>query len=286
MLLLKGKPVSDSHKAELEIQLAKLKEEDIHIAMAIVVVGDNHGSHLYAKFLQRKAEEIGFKAHIHALPVDATEAEVCRLMKELNEDETIYGILPMMPMPPHIHEDAVLENLSPAKDIDGLTIWSIGLVNSGRPGFTPCTPTACLAILDYYNIPIEGKQVAIVGRSKVVGRPVSNLLLQRHGTVTICHSRTENLHEILKKSDIVVAALGKANALKGHMLKEGAIVIDVGINELDGKTVGDVDFDTVEGIVSAITPVPGGVGSVTTMMTLEALYRAYKAIHEERFHKI
>lgn len=275
MIELKGKPVADAHKAVLEQEIQELARNDISVGMAILLVGDDKASHMYAKFMKKAAENIGFTATIFDLPATATQEEVEALMIRLGEDSHIHGILPMMPMPKHINVENVINLLNPKKDLDGLTTENIGLVSSGRDGFVPCTPAACIAILDYYNIPVEGKRAVVVGRSNVVGRPVSVMLLDRHATVTICHSRTDGLRQILLAADIVIAAVGKAHFVKPHMLKEGAVVLDVGINELDGKTVGDVDYEGSLPVVSAITPVPGGVGSVTTTMMLEALYKAY-----------
>ncbi len=279
MIELKGKPVADMHKEKLKKHIDRLAEKGIRIGMAIVIVGDDMASHMYAKFMKKTAENMGFAATIYDFPADTQQNELERCIQALGEDPTIHGILPMMPMPSHIDVESVLHVLNPKKDLDGLTTENIGRVSSGRDGFVPCTPKACLAILDYYKIPIEGKHVCVVGRSGVVGRPVAGLLLDRHGTITVCHSRTQQLTALLRNADIVVAAVGRAHFITADMLKEGAVVIDVGINDLDGATVGDVDYDGCAPIVSAITPVPGGVGSVTTTMTLEALYKAYVGLY-------
>ena len=182
-----------------------------------------------------------------------------------------------MPMPKHIDTEVLLDRLDPAKDIDGLTTYNIGLVAAGKGGFAPCTAKACLAILDYYGISLVSKHVVVVGRSQVIGKPVALMALEGHGTVTICHSRTRDLADHVKKADILIAAAGRPHMITASMVKEGAVVLDVGINDLDGKTVGDVDYDAVVSMASAITPVPGGVGSVTTTMMLEAVYEAYHA---------
>ena len=187
-----------------------------------------------------------------------------------------------MPMPKHIDSDAVIGALDPAKDIDGLTTYNIGLVSSGKGGYVPCTPKACMAIIDHYGIELAGKKVVVLGRSQVVGKPVALLALERNATVTICHSRTQDLEGELAQADVVIAAVGKAHMVHGSMLKEGCVVIDVGINDLEGQTVGDVDFASASAVASAITPVPGGVGSVTTTMMLEGLYEAYYARNGHR----
>jgi methylenetetrahydrofolate dehydrogenase (NADP+)/methenyltetrahydrofolate cyclohydrolase len=180
-------------------------------------------------------------------------------------------------MPKHIDTEALIDMLDPKKDIDGLTTYNIGLVTAGKGGFAPCTAKACMAILNHYDIPVEGKHVVVIGRSQVIGKPVALMTLGAHGTVTMCHSRTPDLAEQVKRGDIVIAAAGRAHMITADMIKPGAVVIDVGINELEGKTVGDVDYEAVKDIASAITPVPGGVGSVTTTMMLEAVYEAYHA---------
>lgn len=275
MQLLKGKAVADAHKAVLIEKIEQAKAQNEEINLAIVLVEGDQASKMYASFMKKTAEKIGFSAQIHALAQETSQEELIALVEKLGADDKVHGILPMMPLPKHINEREVLAHLNPKKDVDGLTIANIGLMAGGEGGFAPCTPLACMAILDFYNIELEGKNVVVLGRSNVVGKPVANLLLQRNATVTICHSRTKNLDEILAKADIVVAAIGRANFIKGDVLKSDAVVIDVGINELDGQTVGDVDFASAENKVAAITPVPGGVGSVTTTMMLEAVYKAY-----------
>lgn len=275
MVLLKGKPVADAHK---EVLREKLKDIPTGtITMAILQVGEDMASLMYARFMKKTAESMGFGAELIELPETASQTEVEAVVQRLNEDSRIYGVLPLMPMPPQIKADQVIDLLDPAKDIDGLTVTNMGLMNSGRGGFAPCTPRACLAMLDYYKIPLEGRQVAIVGRSNVVGKPMAALALQRNATITVCHSRTADLGEALCRADIVIAAAGRPGIVTGAMIKEGAVVIDVGINEADGQTVGDADYESVAAKAGAVTPVPGGVGSVTTIMMLEALYEAYHA---------
>lgn len=276
MIELRGKPVADNHKDKLAEQIKILEARGQNITMAIVVVGEDKASKMYASFMKRVAEKNGFIAKTYEMPEDATQAAVEELIITLSKDEEIDGILPMMPMPKHIDTKKVLDVLNPEKDLDGLTVTNIGLVASNQGGFTPCTPLACMAILDYYDIELEGKNVVVLGRSNVVGKPVANLLLARNATVTICHSRTKNIKEITATADIIISAIGKAHFVTADMVKEGAVVIDVGINDLDGETVGDVDYAKVSANASAMTPVPGGVGSVTTTMMLEALFRAHK----------
>lgn len=275
MKVLKGKPVAEAYQAELKEKIAILAEENIKIKMGIVVVGDDHGSNMYAKFMKKTCENIGFEAEIYKLDSAVKSDEVANFIKMLNANESIHGILPMMPMPAHIDERAIIELIDYRKDLDGLTTLNIGLINSGKDGFWPCTPLACMAILDYYKIPLSGKKVVVLGRSNVVGKPVASLLTKANATVTICHSRTLDIADEIKRADIVIAAIGVPQFVKAEMLKPGAVVIDVGINELNGETVGDVDYTPACEVVEAITPVPGGVGSVTTTMMLQALYKAY-----------
>ena len=237
---------------------------------------------MYARFMEKTAKSAGFGVEVAHLSADASQAEVLAVVKRWNEDDRIYGVLPLMPMPPQVDPDVIIESLDPGKDIDGLTARNIGLASSGKGGFWPCTPLACMAILEHYKIPLAGKHVVVVGRSQVVGKPVALLLLEQHATVTLCHSKTTNLEEHLKQADVVVAAVGRAHVITGDMLKPGATVIDVGINDLDGKTVGDVEYASAIEVAGAVTPVPGGVGSVTTTMLLENIYEAYHARNVNR----
>ena len=275
MIELRGKAVADAHKAILQEKVAAVGNSVI--TMAVLLVGEDHGAHMYATFMEKTAKNFGYGFVLKQLPETATQDEVVAALHELNTDPSIHGILPLMPMSKHIDTEALIDMLDPKKDIDGLTTYNIGLVTAGKGGFAPCTAKACMAILNHYNIPLEGKHVVVVGRSQVIGKPVALMALAAHGTVTMCHSRTSDLVEQVKRGDIIIAAAGRAHMITANMIKPGAVVIDVGINELDGKTVGDVDYDAVKDIASAITPVPGGVGSVTTTMMLEAVYEAYHA---------
>lgn len=275
MIELRGKAVADAHKEALQDKIAAVG--DAVITMAVLLVGRDHGAHMYATFMEKTAKNFGYGFVLRELPETASHDEVVTALRELNDDDTVHGILPLMPMPKHIDTEALIDALDPKKDIDGLTTYNIGLVTAGKGGFAPCTAKACMAILDHYDIPVERKHVVIVGRSQVIGKPVAFMTLAAHGTVTICHSRTPDLGNYVKQGDIVIAAAGRPHMITADMIKPGAVVIDVGINELNGKTVGDVDYEAVKEIASAITPVPGGVGSVTTTMMLEAVYEAYHA---------
>ena len=282
MIELLGKPVAQARKAVLQEKMQALIDQDITITLGILLVGDDSAAKMYATFMEKVAKGANFNTELVELPETATQEEVEAVIHKFNTDESIYGVLPLMPMPKHIDSEAVIGALDPAKDIDGLTTYNIGLVSAGKGGYVPCTPKACMAIVDHYGIELSGKKVVVLGRSQVVGKPVALLALERNATVTICHSRTQNLEAELAQADVVIAAVGKAHMVHGSMLKEGCVVIDVGINDLEGQTVGDVDFASASKVASAITPVPGGVGSVTTTMMLEGLYEAYYARNGHR----
>ena len=282
MIELLGKPVAQAHKAVLQENMQPLLAQGVTITLGILLVGDDSAAHMYATFMEKVAKGANFDTKLVQLPETATQEEVEAVIQEFYEDTAIYGVLPLMPMPKHINAEAVIGALDPAKDIDGLTTYNIGLVSSGKGGYVPCTPKACMAIIDHYGIDLAGKKVVVLGRSQVVGKPVALLALDRNATVTICHSKTQNLEAELAQADVVIAAVGKAHMVHGSMLKPGCVVIDVGINDLEGQTVGDVDFDSAKTVASAITPVPGGVGSVTTTMMLEGLYEAYHARNGHR----
>lgn len=282
MIKLLGKPVAQAHKAVLQENIQPLLAQGVTITLGILLVGDDSAAHMYATFMEKVAKGANFGTKLVQLPETATQEEVEAVIQEFNGDAVIYGVLPLMPMPKHIDTEAVIGALDPAKDIDGLTTYNIGLVSSGKGGYVPCTPKACMAIIDHYGIDLAGKKVVVLGRSQVVGKPVALLALDRNATVTICHSKTQNLEAELAQADVVIAAVGKAHMVHGSMLKPGCVVIDVGINDLEGQTLGDVDFDSAKTVASAITPVPGGVGSVTTTMMLEGLYEAYHARNGHR----
>jgi len=277
MIELLGKPVAQARKAVLQEKMQALVDQGIRITLGILLVGDDSAAKMYATFMEKVAKGANFDTELVELPETATQEEVEAVIHKFNTDERIYGVLPLMPMPAHIDSEAVIGALDPRKDIDGLTTYNIGLVSSGKGGYVPCTPKACMAIVDHYGISLSGKKVVVLGRSQVVGKPVALLALERNATVTICHSKTENLEAELSQADVVIAAVGKAHMVHGSMLKPDCVVIDVGINDLDGQTVGDVEFASASEVVSAITPVPGGGGSVTTTMMLEGLYEAYYA---------
>ena len=271
-LLLKGKPVADVFRGALEKKIAEAKAKGYLVTLAILIVGDDPASHVYKGRLVKLIESLGGSAKEILLPKETTQAEVIACIQKLNLDESITGILPMMPMPKHINDDEIGSALAPAKDVDCLNIVNAGEVFLGHSRYAACTPRSCMAILEHYGIELAGKQAVVIGRSNVVGKPVSMLLLQKNATVTICHYRTQNLPKILREADIIIAAVGKANFVTPDMVKEGAVIVDVGINMVGDKLCGDVD-PTCEAKASAFTPVPGGVGVVSNMMVMDALTR-------------
>ena len=268
--IIDGKKVAELLRGEVAAEVHKLKtERDIIPGLAAVLVGDNPASQIYVRNKRRACEEVGIYSEEYKLPEETTEDDLLSLIEKLNRDEKIHGILVQLPLPKHINEAKIIRTVSPLKDIDGFHPENVGLLVEGNPRFIPCTPHGVIKLLDYYGIEIQGKEAVVVGRSNIVGKPVSLLLLHRHATVTVCHSRTRNLGEVTKRADILVAAIGRARMIKGDMVKEGAVVIDVGINRLDdGKLAGDVDFEGVVNKASYITPVPGGVGPMTIAMLL------------------
>lgn len=271
-ILMKGKPVADAYRETVREKIAAAKERGLLVTIAIVVVGDDSASHVYKDRLVKLIEGMGGAAKIVEFPADATEEEVIASIKKMNRNRYITGILPMMPMPKHINGDNVGAAVSPNKDVDCLNPTNVGNVFLGHSRWAPCTPRACMETLAHYGIELEGKNVVVIGRSNVVGKPVATLLLQKNATVTICHSRTKNLPDILRQADVIVAAVGVPCFVKPEMVKEGVVIVDVGINIVDDKLVGDVD-PAVEAKASAFTPVPGGIGIVSNMMVMECLTR-------------
>ena len=271
-MLMRGKPVSDVYREMITEKIVAAKQRGLLVTLAIVVVGDDPASHVYKNRLVKLIEGLGGAAKVIELPGTANEEDVFGVVKKLNRNRYVTGILPMMPMPKHINGDAVGAAVSPNKDVDCLNPQNSGDVFMGRSKWAACTPRACMATLEHYGIELEGKNVVVIGRSNVVGKPVAVLLLQKNATVTVCHSRTKNLPELLKTADVIVAAVGKPCFVKPEMVKEGVVIVDVGINAVGDKLVGDVD-PAVGAKASAFTPVPGGIGVVSNMMVMECLTR-------------
>lgn len=270
MQLLNGKDVAAFHGKRIARQIQVVREKKgIDPELAIVVVGDDAPSVMYAASMKRTAESVGLNARICLEKEGVGEDELLLLIDRLNEDPAVFGILLMMPLPKSIDSQRIINRIDSSKDVDGLTDANIANLYTEREGFVPCTPQAVMAILDYYHISLSGKEVVIIGRSHVVGKPLAQLCLSRNATVTVCHSRTNDLKAVCQRADVIMAAVGKAGLVTGDMIKPGAVVIDVGINRVNGKTVGDVAFEDAALRAGAITPVPGGVGAVTTMMILE-----------------
>ncbi len=275
--LFVGKEVVGSVKAFLKSEIQKLNEKGIKPALQVVIACNDEGSRSYVRGLQKSCDELGIDMKLSEFPESVSQEEFLNHIRELNDDKSVNGILIMQPLPAGVDKKAVSEVISYAKDIDGMNLVNIGkIVAVDETGFSPCTPAAVMETLHYYNVEIEGKSAVVIGRSTIVGKPVALLLLNEHATVTICHSRTRNLPEVTASADILVVAVGRPKMVKKEWVKSGAIVIDVGINVVDGKLVGDVDFDDVSEVAGAITPVPGGIGSVTRIMLLKNLIKATK----------
>ena len=277
--IIDGKALAAQIRADLKDEVLDLKRKGIVPGLAVVLVGDDPASHIYVKNKKIACKKIGIEEFSHTLPAETTEDALLKLIDELNADQGIHGILVQLPLPDHIDESKVLNRIIPEKDADGFHPINIGKLVLGEPCPKPCTPAGILALLDHANIDLKGKHAVVVGRSNIVGKPVSMMLLERHATVTICHSRTENLPDEIARADILVAAVGRPKLIQGSWIKPGAAVIDVGTNRTsDGKLVGDVEFDEAKLKVSAITPVPGGVGPMTIAMLMKNTVEAAKKL--------
>ncbi len=273
--LLMGKEVSARIKKELREETEKLKAQGINPGLAVIIVGEDPASQVYVRNKERACEECGIYSEKYALPEETTQEELLRLIDELNHKECISGILVQLPVPDHIDEKTVIEAIDPKKDVDAFHPVNVGKIMVGNYDFVPCTPAGVMELIKESGVDVNGKECVVVGRSNIVGKPQAMLLLHQNGTVTICHSRTKDLAEKTKRADILVAAVGIPNFIKGDMIKEGAVVIDVGINRMpDKKLCGDVEFDTAEKVAGAITPVPGGVGPMTVAMLMKNTVRA------------
>lgn len=267
--LIDGKRISKEIKDELKEKVAALKAQGKEIGMAVIQVGNDPASTVYVGNKKKACEYIGIRSESYELPEETTEAELIELIEKLNNDDKIHGILVQLPVPKHINEDNVIKAISPKKDVDGFHPQSVGALSIGQPGFVSCTPAGIIQLLKRSGIEIEGKECVVIGRSNIVGKPMALLLLRENGTVTVTHSRTKNLKEVCKRADILVVAIGKPKMIDASYVKEGAVVIDVGIHRNENnKLCGDVDFESVEPVASAITPVPGGVGPMTIAMLM------------------
>ena len=278
MQIIDGKKVSAEVKEKVRLDTLKLKEEHgLTPGLAVIIVGDDPASRVYVNNKKKACEAVGFVSEEYALPASTTQEELLALVDTLNNKSDINGILCQLPLPKHLDDKAVIERISPQKDVDAFHAVNVGKIMLGEYEFLPCTPAGVMEMLHSYDIPVEGKECVVIGRSNIVGKPMGMLLLHENGTVTICHSRTENLGEVCRRADILVAAVGRAKFVTADMVKDGAVVIDVGMNrDENGKLCGDVDFDAVAPKCSYITPVPGGVGPMTIATLMKNTLRACK----------
>lgn len=267
--IIDGKKISSEIKDELKTTVSQWKEEGRSVCLAVIQVGDDPASSVYVGNKKKACAYIGIESRSYELPEETSQEELLDLIRELNQDDTVDGILVQLPIPDHMNEKEVIHAISPEKDVDGFHPQSVGSLSIGEEGFVSCTPAGIIQLLKRSGIGIEGKECVVVGRSNIVGKPMAMLLLRENGTVTVCHSRTRNLPEVCRRADILVAAIGKPRFFDDSYVKEGAVVIDVGIHRgTDKKLCGDVDFEKVVDKVSAITPVPGGVGPMTIAMLM------------------
>ena len=277
MQIIDGKKVSDEVKAQVAKETELLKSKGIVPGLAVVIVGDDPASRVYVNNKKKACELVGFKSEEYALPAQTTQQELLNLVETLNDKKDINGILVQLPLPEHLDEKQIIEAINPIKDVDAFNAVNVGKIMIGDYDFLPCTPAGVMEMLSYYNIPVSGKNCVVIGRSNIVGKPMAMLLLHQNGTVTICHSKTRNLKEICAGADILVAAVGIPKFVKADMVKEGAVVIDVGMDRDEiGKLCGDVDFDDVKEKTSYITPVPGGVGPMTIATLMKNTLKACK----------
>lgn len=276
-MLIDGKKVAEEIITNAKQESQKLLENGITVGLAVILVGDNQASKVYVSKKRIACEKAGIYSEQYNLPAEVSQKEVENLIEKLNLQKNISGILVQLPLPSHIDYKSVCEKIHPLKDVDGFTLYNSGKLFQGHGDLMPCTPLGIMELLRYYNINPEGKHCTVIGRSNIVGKPMALLLLDKNATVTICHSKTSNLEEICKSSDIIVSATGKPNFINSKMIKKGCVVIDVGINRNEfGKLCGDVNFDEVSPLCSYITPVPGGVGPMTVAMLIKNTVEASK----------
>lgn len=275
--IIDGREVASKLKDRIKNEVNDLKAKGITPGLAVIIVGEDPASKVYVANKKKDCEQVGILSEEFALPFETKQQELLDLIESLNLRVDIHGILVQLPLPEHIDEKVIINSINPSKDVDAFHPVNVGKIMIGEYNFLPCTPAGVIALLDDAGIEISGKNCVVIGRSNIVGKPMAMLLLHKNGTVTICHSKTKNLSEITKKADIIVVAIGKANFLKAEMIKDGAVIIDVGINrDSGGKLVGDVDFDSIRDKSGYITPVPGGVGPMTRTILLENTLKAAK----------
>jgi methylenetetrahydrofolate dehydrogenase (NADP+)/methenyltetrahydrofolate cyclohydrolase len=282
--LIDGNALSKQLRAQVAADTAALKAKGLTPGLAVVLVGENPASQVYVRNKVKACEDAGLHSVLEKYDAHMTEADLLARVEALNNDPAIHGILVQLPLPAHIDAQKVIEAISPAKDVDGFHIASAGALMTGMPGFWPCTPYGCMKMLESIGYDLKGKHAVVIGRSNIVGKPMALMLLQKDATVTVAHSRTQNLKALTLQADVIVAAVGKRNVLTADMVKPGAVVLDVGMNRNDeGKLCGDVDFDGVKEVAGYITPVPGGVGPMTiTMLLVNTLESAQRALSEKQ----
>lgn len=267
--IIDGKAIASDIKEELKQQVQSLREEGTVPGLAVVLVGEDPASQTYVRMKEKTCKEVGLHSEVHRLDRATSQEELLDLIEDLNNDDAIHGILVQLPLPDHIDEKKVLKAIQLAKDVDGFHPENVGNLVTGDECFVPCTPQGVMVLLERSGVDLKGKNAVIIGRSNIVGKPVAHLLLDKHATVTICHSRTKDLKEEALRADVLVVAIGRPKMVTGDMVKEGAVVIDVGVNRLEDGLVGDVDFEAAKERASAITPVPGGVGPMTIAMLIQ-----------------
>ena len=277
MHLLNGKELAQKLQQEMTQEVTELKEKGLQPGLAVILVGEDPASQVYVRNKERAANNIGMYSVVYRLPETTSEADLITKIEELNHDDKVHGILVQLPLPKHINEDLVLDTIDPAKDVDGFHPMNLGNLFAGKPTMIPCTPAGIMELIKLSGLDLAGKNAVIIGRSNIVGKPMAHLLLQANATVTICHSKTKDLLKVAKQADVLVVAIGRANFVTADFVKEGAVVIDVGINrDENNKLTGDVKFDEVAPLTSYITPVPGGVGPMTITMLMRQTIDAAK----------
>lgn len=276
MTLIDGKKVSREVRAKIKSEVSELKKQGKQIGLAVIIIGDNPASEVYVRNKIAACEETGITSHLYSFSKTVTQEEIISLIEKLNNSTEISGILVQLPLPEHLDKDKILSSIIPSKDVDGFSAEQSGKTFLGEPALSGCTPSGIITLLKAYNVCLDGLNAVVIGRSNIVGKPAALLLMQENATVTVCHSHTKNIKEHTLNADLIVIAVGKPKFLTADMVKDGAIVIDAGINRVDGKLCGDVDFDNVSKKCSLITPVPGGVGPMTVTMLMSNTLKAYK----------
>lgn len=268
--IISGKIMSEEIRNDIRTRVEKLKNEYDYVpGLSVILVGDDPASEIYVNNKGKGCTEVGIRSETIRMPAETTQEELIGTIRRLNDDPSVNGILVQLPLPRHINENTVLAEIVPEKDVDGFHLLNVGCLMTGNEGVVPCTPKGALKMIKSTGVDLNGKEAVVIGRSNIVGKPMAMLLLQENCTVTVCHSRTKNLAEHTRNADVLVVAVGKAGFVKGDMIKPGAVVIDVGINRVNGKVTGDVDFESASEVAGWITPVPGGVGKMTITMLLE-----------------